>query len=81
MRLAGEKMSRIRKIRTFGLIFVMVISFFLIPLSQNFLNYNNEHTAMQSDFIHSSGETIYNQEWLDYNDFSTQGEWFYKQGG
>jgi hypothetical protein len=80
MKLAGEKMNRIKKIRTFSLIFVIVISFFLIPLSPNFLNYNYEQPAKQSEFIHSSAETIYNQEWLDNNGFSTQDEWFYNQG-
>jgi len=80
MRLAGEKINRIRKIRTFSLIFVIVISFFLIPLSQNFLNYNYEHPTKHSEIIHSSAETVYNQEWLDNNGFSTQDEWFYNQG-
>ena len=80
MRLAGEKINRIRKIRTFSLIFVIVISFFLIPLSPNFLNYNYEHPTKHSEIIHSSAETVYNQEWLDNNGFSTQDEWFYNQG-
>lgn len=80
MRLAGEKKNRIRKIRTLSVIFVIVISFFLIPLSQNFLNYNYEHPTMHSEFIHSSAEMVYNQEWLDNNGFSTQDEWFYNQG-
>ena len=80
MRLAGEKINRIKKIRTFSLIFVIVISFFIIPLSPNFLNYNYEHPAKLPEFIHSSAETIYNQEWLSNNGFSTQDEWFYNQG-
>ena len=80
MRLTGEKMNRIKKIRTFSVIFVIVISFFLIPLSSNFLDYNYESPAKQSEFIHSSAETVYNQEWLDNNGFSTQNEWFYSQG-
>ena len=80
MRLAGEKINRIRKIRTFSLIFVIVILFFLIPLSPNFLNYNYEHPTKHSEIIHSSAETVYNQEWLDNNGFSTQDEWFYNQG-
>jgi len=80
MKLAGVKMKRNRKIRTLSVIFVIVISFFLVPLSLNFLNYSYEHPAKQSEFIHSSAETLYNQEWLDYNNFSTQGEWVYNQG-
>jgi hypothetical protein len=80
MRLTGENMNRIKKIRTLSVIFVIVISSFLIPLSSNFLDYSYEGPAKQSEFIHSSAETVYNQEWLDYNGFSTQGEWFYSQG-
>jgi len=80
MILTGEKMNRSKKIRTLSFIFIIVISFFLIPLSQNFLNYNYEHPAKQSEFIHSSAETVYNQEWLDNNNFSTQDEWFYNKG-
>jgi len=80
MRLAGEKLNRIKKIRTFSLIFVIVISFFIIPLSPNFLNCNYEHPAKQPEFIHSSAESLYNQEWLSNNGFSTQDEWFYNQG-
>ena len=77
MRLAGVKMNRNKKIRTFSIIFVIVISFYLIPLN---LNSNYRPPAMQSEFIHSSAETVYNQEWLSNNNFSTQDEWFYSQG-
>jgi len=80
MRLVVEKMDNIKKIRVFSVIFVIVISFFLIPLSSNLLNYKYENPTMQSEFIHSSAETVYNQEWLDNNDFSTQDEWFYSKG-
>ena len=80
MRLAGEKVNRIKKIKSFSLIFVIVVSFFIVPFSLNFLNYTSTHPAKQSEFIHSSAETVYNQEWLDNNDFSTQNEWFYNQG-
>ena len=80
MILAGEKMIRFKKIRTFSLIFVIGISFFIMPLSQNFLNNNYERPDIQSEFIHSSAETVYNQEWLNDNDFEPQGEWFYNKG-
>ena len=80
MRLVVEKMDKIKKIRVFSVIFVIVISFFVIPLSSNLLNYKYENPTMQSEFIHSSAETVYNQEWLDNNDFSTQDEWFYTKG-
>ena len=80
MRLAGENMNRIKKIRTFSLIFVIAFSFFLIPLSLNLSNTNYKHPVEQSNFIHSSAETVYNQEWLNNNDFSSQDEWFYNQG-
>ncbi len=80
MKLTGEKMNRVKKIRTLSLIFVITISFFLIPLSPNFLDYNYEHPTKQPENIHSSAETVYSQEWLDNNDFSTQDEWFYSKG-
>ncbi len=80
MRLTGKKMNRIKKIKIVSLIFVIVISFFLMLLSPNFLNYSYEDPAKQSEFIHSSAETVYSKEWLDNNDFSTQDEWFYNQG-
>ena len=80
MRLAGEKMIRIKKIRAISLIFIIGISFLLIPLSSNLLNYKYVLPDTHSEFIHSSAETVYNQEWLDYNGFSTQGDWFYNQG-
>ncbi|NVM45643.1 MAG: hypothetical protein HWN79_12075 [Candidatus Lokiarchaeota archaeon] len=73
-------MNRNKRAGAFCLIFVIAISFFLIPLSPNFLNYDYEQPTNQSEFIHSSGETIYNQEWLDNNGFSTQDEWFYNKG-
>ncbi|MCK4382297.1 MAG: hypothetical protein KAW66_03305, partial [Candidatus Lokiarchaeota archaeon] len=73
-------MDKIKKIRVFSVIFVIVISFFLIPFSSNLLTYKYENPTMQSEFIHSSAETVYNQEWLDNNDFSTQDEWFYSKG-
>ena len=80
MRLVSQKLNRIKKIRIFCVIFVIVISSFLIPLSPNFINYNHEHPAKSPEFIHSSGETIYNQEWLSNNNFSTQDDWFFNQG-
>lgn len=80
MKLAGEKMNKIRKIRTLSVISAIIISFFIVPLSPNFLNYNLKHPAEQTEFIHSSAETVYNQEWLDNNDFSTQDEWFFSKG-
>ena len=80
MRLAGEKMNRNKKIISMSMISVIAISFFLIPLSPNFLNYNNKYSTEQSEFIHSSAETIFNQEWLDNNGFSDETEWFYSKG-
>ena len=80
MSLTGEKMNIIKKMKTFSLIFVIVISFILIPLGSNFLSKNYEPQSKKSEIIHSSAETVYNQEWLDNNDFSTQDEWFYNQG-
>ena len=80
MRLAGEKMNRIKKIRAISLIFVIAISLSLIPLNLNFLNDNYEHPTNQSEFIHSSAETVYNQEWLDNNNFSTQDYWYSSKG-
>ncbi|NVM16781.1 MAG: hypothetical protein HWN80_03635 [Candidatus Lokiarchaeota archaeon] len=73
-------MNKISKIRTFSVIFVIITSFFLLPLSANFLNYSPINPAKQSEFIHSSAETVYNQEWLSNNNFSTQDDWFYNQG-
>ena len=80
MRLVGKKMNRIKKKKSFSLIFVIVVSFSIVPLGLNFLNYNTIHPAKQPEFIHSSAETVYNQEWLGNNNFSTQNEWFYNQG-
>ena len=80
MRLVSQKLSRIKKIRIFCVIFLIVISFFLIPLNQNFLNYNYDRPAEDLEFIHNSAETVYNQEWLNNNNFSTQDDWFYLKG-
>ncbi|MHA1669287.1 MAG: hypothetical protein ACTSV5_01785 [Promethearchaeota archaeon] len=80
MRLIGEKVNRINKIRSVSLFFIIVFSFFIVPLSSSLLNYNYKHPVEQSEFIHSSAETVHNQEWLSNNDLSTQGEWFYNQG-
>ncbi len=80
MRRVNENMKRIKKIKSLGLFFVMVILLFLIPLGSNFLNYNYEHPVKQTEFLHSSAETVFNQEWLDNNDFSTQDAWYYTKG-
>jgi len=57
MILADDKMNRIKKERAYYLIFVIAVSFLLIPLGPNFLNYNYEHQTEQSEFIHTSAET------------------------
>ena len=75
MKLAGEKMKRIRKIRTLSMILIFITSFFLMPLIPDRLNSNLKHPISQIDNIHSSAETVYNQEWLKNNDFSTQDHW------
>ena len=80
MRLAGEKLNRIKKIGVFSLVFILIISFFLIPLSTIFLNFYYKNPTKQSEFIHSSAETVYNQEWLKNNNFSTQDAWYYTKG-
>ncbi len=80
MKLVGEKMNRIRKIRTLSVIIIVVTSFFLAPLSSNFLDFNRKLPVEQADFIHSSAETVYNQEWLKNNDFSTQAHWISTKG-
>jgi len=80
MRVLGNQINRIKKLRAISLIFVIVISFFLIPLNPILLNHNYKQPVKQPDFIHSSAETLYNQEWLDNNGFSTQNEWFYEKG-
>ena len=80
MRLVGEKLIRLRKIRTVSVIFIILTSFFLVPLSSNFLKFDPKHPNEQTEFIHSSAETVYNQEWLNNNGFSTQDEWFYNKG-
>jgi len=75
MKLVGEKMNRIRKIRTLSVIIMIVTSFFLVSLSPSFLDFNLKRPVEQPGFIHSSAETVYNQEWLKNNDFSTQDYW------
>lgn len=75
MKLVGERSNRFRKIRTLSVIIVVVTSFFLVPLSSNFLDSNLKYPVEQAEFIHSSAETVYNQEWLKNNDFSTQDHW------
>ena len=80
MKLTGEKMKRFRKLRTLSIILVIVTSFFLMPLGSNFFYYHPKQFAEPTDFMHSSGETVYNREWLKNNDFSTQDEWFYNKG-
>ena len=80
MKLASEKTTRIKRIRVIGVIFVIVISFFLIPLSSNLLNYSYGDPVKQIEYLHNSAETVYNREWLDNNNFLTQDEWFYSKG-
>lgn len=80
MKLTGEKMKRFRKLRTLSIILVIVTSFFLMPLGSNFFYYHPKQFAEPTDFMHSSGETVYNREWLKNNDFSTQDEWSYNKG-
>ena len=62
MKLSGDKMNRINRIRSFGLIFIIAISFFLIPLSSHLFDNNYKNPAIQSEFIHSSAENVYNNE-------------------
>jgi len=80
MKLASEKMTRIRKIRIFSVIFIITVSFFLVPLNSYFLNFNHKRPIEHTDFIHSSAETVYNQEWLKNNNFATQDNWYYTKG-
>jgi len=80
MKLASDIMNRFKNLRALGLILVITISFFLIPLSPIFLDSNYKQPNKQSDFIHSSAETVYNQEWLDNNQFTSQDEWFFTKG-
>ncbi|MFX0073854.1 MAG: hypothetical protein ACFE96_00315 [Candidatus Hermodarchaeota archaeon] len=80
MTLRGDNMKIVRKIRTLTLIIAIAISFILIPLSPNFSNYNHKQLVEEIENIHSSAETIHNQEWLRNNDFSTQDHWFSTKG-
>ena len=80
MRLAGENLNTIKKVRTSGLILIITISFFLLQLYPYLSNDIYNHSAGNSEFIHSSAETEYNQEWLSNNNFATQDDWFYSKG-
>jgi hypothetical protein len=53
----------------------MIFPFFsLINNNRKFQEMSNEN------ILQFSGETVYNEEWLDNNNFSTQDEWFYSKG-
>ena len=80
MRLAGENLNTIKRVRTSGLILIITISFFLLQLYPYLSNDIYNHSAGNSEFIHSSAETEYNQEWLSNNNFATQDDWFYSKG-
>lgn len=80
MKSIGMKMKKFREIKTVILIIIVVGSFSLVSLSPNFSNYTLEHLDTKTDRIHSSAETVYNQEWLKNNDFSTQAHWYSSKG-
>ncbi len=79
MRVTGDSMSKNKKIIAVSIVFLIVITSFLIPPYLYDLN-NYSQLNMQPDYIHSSGETVYNQEWLKNNDFSTQDDWYSTKG-
>ncbi|MFX1447439.1 MAG: hypothetical protein ACFFCG_04820 [Promethearchaeota archaeon] len=73
-------MKRCKRIRTIWLILIIASSLLLIPLRLNLYNNNFKNPGIQSEFIHSSAETVYNKEWLDNNNFSTQDDWLSSKG-
>jgi len=62
------------------LIIIFTFSSIIIPLPKfsskidKFREMNNENTPQYS------GETVYNKEWLNNNDFLTQDDWFFSKG-
>jgi len=78
MKLNDNKMNRDRMIKMTSIIFVLVASVFIVPFHSN--NYNVVFPIEQTDFIHSSAETVYNREWLKNNDFSTEDYWYSTKG-
>ena len=67
----------IKKISSLIMIFIFLFGsfhFFLNFHKTPFLKFNNKEK------VHSSGQTLYSEEWLKNNDFSTQEAWNYFKG-
>ncbi len=67
--------------RTIILIIILTFSSVIFPFFSLFRNNNRKFQEMSyENILQYSGETVYNEEWLDNNNFSTQDEWFYSKG-
>jgi hypothetical protein len=62
------------------LIVTLTISSIAVPFSSLFIKTGKFQDIGNENILYYSGETVYNKEWLDNNDFSTQDEWFYSKG-
>jgi len=64
------------------MIFIIILTFssMLFPFFSLFSNISKFQEMNNENILQFSGETVYNEEWLDNNDFSTQDEWFYSKG-
>jgi len=75
----GVKLIR-KNYKVVILIIIFTFSSIIIPLPKfsskidKFREMNNENTPQYS------GETVYNKEWLNNNDFLTQDDWFFSKG-
>lgn len=69
--------------RRFNIIIIILIlasSSFIFPLNMLLDKNLKQYQDYDEKFIYSSAQTVYNSEWLDNNDFSTQAEWYYTKG-
>ncbi|MBY9010334.1 MAG: hypothetical protein KGD74_10765 [Candidatus Lokiarchaeota archaeon] len=69
-----------RQFASLGFIGILILSSLVFPLINILTPKITINQPYHNNFIHTSAETIYNQEWLINNDFSTQDAWYYTKG-
>ncbi len=69
-----------RQFASLGLIRILILSFLAFPLINILTPEISLNQPYHNNLIHTSAETLYNQEWLINNNFSTQDNWYYTKG-
>ncbi|MFX1266907.1 MAG: hypothetical protein ACFFAK_02985 [Promethearchaeota archaeon] len=69
-----------KKYMVFGMIIILILSSVIFLYKNTIISSSNIKQIDDENLLHTSGQNIYNKEWLDNNDFSTQAEWFYTKG-